>query len=222
METIFNSMINEEKAFNNSRAKIITIEGIDGAGKTSIVENCVKRLTDSGYKVEHFFTSSEFNCYWKNVDIALNEHFINSSINQMFHNIAFLTYLKTIFIDLVNSNDFVVSEWYIYGKLLLSHLYTGNENDNSKLIIEHDLLTKKIISPDYSFFVDVEPCVAYERIIKRNNRFESRENLEMLKQASFLWKKYYVHKYNMECLDGMNSVEENSKLILKKVLNREE
>ena len=52
METIFNSMINEEKAFNNSRAKIITIEGIDGAGKTSIVENCVKRLTDSGYKVD--------------------------------------------------------------------------------------------------------------------------------------------------------------------------
>ena len=56
METIFNRLLEKEYHLNSNHGKIITIEGIDGAGKTTVVENCVNILNQKGYKAVHFFT----------------------------------------------------------------------------------------------------------------------------------------------------------------------
>ena len=57
METIFNPIIQKEHKLNTKHARIITIEGIDGAGKTSVVDNCISELNKMGYKTNHFYTS---------------------------------------------------------------------------------------------------------------------------------------------------------------------
>lgn len=56
-----------------------------------------------------------------------------------------------------NRNDFVITEWYLYGKMVLSDVYTGIENSMSKRTLEEYLKNGKIKEPDYSFYLDIIP-----------------------------------------------------------------
>lgn len=217
METIFNENIFVHTERNNNPCKIITIEGIDGSGKTTAVELCVEKLKNIGYRAEHFNTSSGYNEYWKVVEELQKNSLINNTTNQILHNIAFLTYLQTEFIDLLNKNDFIISEWYIYGKMVLSELYEDNINSESKELLLHYMNNAKITMPDYSFFISVPTSTSYERILNRKGRIESRENLIMLNKALSIWKSY-IKKYNIEMIDGTKNPNQISDLILKKVL----
>jgi len=219
METIFNNILDSDIKLNDKRAKIITIEGIDGAGKTTIVDKCVEKLNEEGYKAVHFNSSSNLNHFWKVVNSGLKEGYINSDTNQLLHNIAFLTYLRTIFIELLNNNDFVLSEWYIYGKMVLSELYTKDRNANSKLFLEKEITKNNVILPDYSFYIDIPPLIASDRIKKRNDIPESKESLEMLRYAHDVWEDY-IKKYNIERIDGQMTRDYISKRVLQKVLRK--
>lgn len=218
METIFNENINCPSLLNESHAKIITIEGIDGAGKTSVVTELKRLLEGLGYKVSHFNTSSLYNMYWDTVKNGIELGLIDNEVNQLLHNIAFLTYIKTIFIKLLNTNDFVISEWYIYGKMVLSELYSDQEENFSKKILLSELENGKIITPDYSFYLDVSPEIAYDRIIKRKGKFELKEKYEFLKKAVIIWEKY-IRTYNMIKLDATESIEEIGLKTLKRIMD---
>lgn len=135
----------------------------------------------------------------------------------MLHNIAFLTYVRILFIDLLNNNDFVISKWYIYGKMVLSELYTRTDLCLSKKLLQTELDNGNIIIPDFSFFIDTSLLVAYNRIRQRNSVFESKETLEMLNYAYNLWSKY-IEKYNIEKIDGNLRIEQITEKVLKKVI----
>ncbi len=220
METIFNNLLNEEYFLNPNHGKIITIEGIDGAGKTTIVEECVKILNQKGYKAVHFFTSSDFNTYWAIVKRGIQNGSIDNDTNQLLHNISFLTYLNSIFINLLNEYDYLVSEWYIYGKMVLTELYTNSDFSKSLKILTDELQKGNILLPDYSFFIDTTPYVARERIIKRNTNFESKEKLDMLIRAYSIWQDY-LNQYSIERIDGNLGVKAIANKVLERVLGNE-
>ena len=216
MKTIFNKKIDSEIKLNTNRAKIVTVEGIDGSGKTTAVEKIVEKLKDQGYKAEHFITASNYNAYWETVETMQDNNLIDASTNQILHNLAFITYLKTIFIELLNDNDFVVSEWYIYGKLVLSDLY--EKESKSKAIIDYYLDNDEIIKPDYSFYLDISADEAFKRITFRNERKESKESMEMLKRALLLWKEY-LDKYDIEKISATKTSDEISNIIVRRITN---
>lgn len=217
MKSVFNEEINREKILKPIHAKIITVEGIDGSGKTTLVESCVSKFSNLGYKVKQFQTSSDFNCFWDIVNKGVANKSIDRNMNQMFHNVAFLTYLKTLFIDELNNNDFVIGDWYIYGKMLLSELYTNDPNCTSKKLIANELTMSKIFLPDFSFYLDISPEEALKRIKKRKGIPEEKESLEMLRAASKLWKRY-LSEYNIQILNGNFSTQELTDDIISRVL----
>ena len=220
METIFNRLLEKEYHLNSNHGKIITIEGIDGAGKTTVVENCVNILNQKGYKAVHFFTSSDFNIYWDIVKKGIQSDCIDSNTNQLLHNIAFLTYINSIFINLLNEYDYVISEWYIYGKMVLTEIYTHNCSSTALKLLTDELEQGNIILPDYSFFIDTNPKVARERIIKRNGTFESKESLSMLIRAYSIWQNY-LNKYSIEKIDGNLEIDKITNKVLQRVLENE-
>lgn len=220
METIFNEVLNQEHTLNPTHGKIITIEGIDGAGKTTIIDNCVKTLNNKGYKATHFFTSSDFNIYWDMVKRGINHDCIDKETNQILHNIAFLSYINSVFIKLLNEYDYVLSEWYIYGKMVLSELYIDKKYNKALELLKKELATGNIPLPDYSFFIDTNPYIVKERIIKRNSISETKEQIDMLIKAYTIWN-YYINNYNIEKIDGTLSIDKITNKVLKKVLTSE-
>lgn len=221
METIFNDLLNKEYQLNPNHGKIITIEGIDGAGKTTIVEQCVNILNQNGYKAVHFYTLSDFNIYWNIVKKGIESKSIDVDTNQLLHNIAFLSYLNSIFISLLNEYDYVISEWYIYGKMVLTELYTDNNSSSKALkLLRTELSNGNILLPNYSFFIDTNPYIARERITKRNNILESKEELDMLIKAYSIWQNY-IKKYSIEKIDGNLEIEKITSKVLKRVLEHE-
>ena len=89
MKSIFNEKIEKEIKVNFHRAKIVTIEGIDGSGKTTLIESCVKKLSEMGYRATYFHTSSSFNTFCQIVNQSVQKEFLTKDMNQIFHNVAF-------------------------------------------------------------------------------------------------------------------------------------
>lgn len=215
MASIFNEIIDQEIKRNDNDCKIVTIEGIDGSGKTTIVDAVIKKLQDKGYRASHFVTASNYNVFWNVVEDMQKQDIIDNHINQILHNLTFITYLKTEFINLLNNNDFIVSEWYIYGKLVLSELY--EKDTKSKQIIESYMNSNQLIFPDYSFFLSVSVEVANYRINNRPGRKESKESLQMLRDAMLLWQNY-LNRYDIEILDGTKTPDEISNTIVRRIV----
>lgn len=215
MFSIFNNLIDQTIERNDNVCKIVSIEGIDGSGKTTVVNNVVSKLQEKGYRATHFVTASDYNVFWNVVETMQKQGIVDDYVNQTLHNLVLITYLKTEFINLLNNNDFLVSEWYIYGKLLLSELYDSDAK--SKKIIESYIDNNELIFPDYSFFLEVTPEEAYRRINLRNERRESKESLLMLRKALTLWQKY-IEEYNIERINGMESSEQVTSNVLRRIL----
>ena len=228
MESIFNEKISQGITLNNPNCKIISIEGIDGSGKTTLVDNCVEELRRRGYRAEHFYTASEFNRYWNVIKkmSKFEKRVISDDVNQVLHNVAFLTYVDSILIEMQNRNDFVVTEWYLYGKMVLSDLYTGTEDSMSKRMLEEYLKNGKIKEPDYSFYLDITPEESLRRIEQRNAERESKESYDMLCRAQKIWKGYIerfgITKLNATKIPQDLTNEVVGKIILPKEIDKED
>lgn len=218
MESIFHKALASSPLLVNNHCKIVAIEGLDGAGKTTIANICVEKLIKLGYKARLFSTSSSFNEFWNVVKITIEKDpfIINSDINQILHNLVFLTYLRTKLIELQNNNDILITEWYIYSKMVLSEVYTNQIESKSKRLLECWDKEGMIRMPDYSFFLNITPEEAKKRIIKRNGIFEKKETKAMLFKAYKVWQRY-IDNYNIEVIDALIDPDIISDKIIKRI-----
>ncbi len=158
--------------------KFIVFEGLDGTGKTTQLEMLKNRMTEK--KIPAAFTreptENEIGKLIRKI-ISGNSDFNNNSLATLFladrieHNLD----SEEGILSLLEENKYVFSDRYYYSTLA----YQQNSG-NLQWLIEENINCPFILKPDLCIFLDIEPEVSMERILKNRDtsRLDIFENLE--------------------------------------------
>lgn len=185
-----NSIFNLNKTKNQlkeNKGKLIAVEGIDGSGKTTLIKNIMDELKEKGYKVKYISTSGEYNEFWRQINYLVNNKIIDLNTNQLIHTLIFVVTSNNLISNKLSDYDYIITDWYYYGKIILAELYSGTKHNSTSIYLKKLREQNLINMPDFYYYINIDPRIAHQRIIKRNNKPEEKENLEMLNKAHDLW-----------------------------------
>lgn len=202
----------------------IIFEGINGAGKTSIIKCLVKLMRKNKYDVHK-------------IDEISNISPLNQVLEKMYHNDTFLRMKKgfntVIAESLILAADYHFIKEYtsnlsgykifdrdivtqvVYQKYFLSQVYGKNNTffRNWKKCLEFDM--KDI---DLFIYVDISDELALKRTCKRDSVILNNDDKKIMEDLHKLQKQYsniYCKKNNIPfvLIDGKKSISSNAKLI---------
>lgn len=191
---------------NGSRALLVSFEGIDGSGKSTLSSACTDALRNMGHRASRFINSSPLTGYWQTVVTGkkLMKEAGNSippAIDQSLHTLEFLAYCRCELPALMSKNDFVISDRYTLGKRILTELDTGTAHNWPGQLIDEMEGKGEIPSADICFLLKIPPIMARKRIESRGGPIEDKESIEMLTRAALLLEQR-EHEANVRILDA--------------------
>ena len=158
----------EEKKYK----MFITFEGIDGCGKSTIISKIVELLERTGYKVVATREPGGTKISEKIREIIIKSKNMDSITEGLLYASARRQHIVEKIIPSLKEKKIVISDRYIDSSLA----YQGiGRKIGIKQILVINSINNKILWPDITFFLDVDPKVALERIKKRdkdNDRFD--------------------------------------------------
>ncbi len=164
------------------KPKIIVFEGIDGAGKTSLIELAAQCLRDRGLNVKIHATIGDnpITPYIReNILDVLRPHGYMAECFAMLASHAETFYHCFVRSDIQNRPDVIlIDRWYgsFYGYQLMRQDINSVLVDSMRGTLIHYVGNYFHIKPDALVYVDVDPEVARSRIEKRgkkNDMFEA-------------------------------------------------
>lgn len=190
--------------FNN---KFIVFEGLDGTGKTTIIDRLNKNLNQKGKTVKcmHFPNAESY--FGKIIyDKLFGKREIADDIFETIYLADMIYNLEDIYEGITNY-DYLIMDRYFYSTLAYSYFY------NTKDVIKK--LSNVLIMPNDVFYVrlPVEECV---RRLGISDADEIESNKELLECVSKGYDEL-SSEYGFKVLDGKRSVEENVKEILREI-----
>lgn len=162
----------------------IALEGIDGSGKSTqaklLYENCIAQS-----KSTHLTCEPTYHAIGKNIRQILKGDlqadirtvaalFVADRIDHIVHpDYGMQKYL--------GDGEWVISDRYYFS----SYAYQGAHCDLD-WVIDINKICAKLLAPTCTFYIDIEPALALERIKKRKENieiYESLENLELVRKT---------------------------------------
>ncbi len=194
-----------------SEGSFIVIEGIDGAGKTTVAKELTRRLNGLGiksiYTYEPFykFSADFITAYWGDLDPILQT--LIMALDRYYH-------IKKEVIPYLNSGYVVISDRYYYSSIA----YQGAQGADINWILS---VNRYVLRPKLAIYLDVEPDVGLMRKKHSATRVKELEsNLELIKRAREIYLEL-VRRGELILVDAMrdlNSVlDEVFNLIIKYV-----
>ena len=189
----------------------IVFEGIDGSGKTTIINLLKEYLEKKNYKVwltkeptdskigklirEILQEGHEINEIWGKIMIFL------FTADRYYHQIEIREKLK--------ENYIVISDRYYHSTFAYQIMYPGSSIEFLKY------LYKDLIKPDYVFVLDVPVEIALERMSerKRKHMYERKEFLEKVRE-NYLKLKEILPDENIYIIDNKKEPEKTLKEII--------
>lgn len=156
------------------QTKYITVDGSDGAGKTTLVENLLKHFKDLGLSVlftKEFGSSHDEFCE-KLRNFALSDKF---NVDEKAGQILFASMVRQHQERVIKPNhgkyDIILSDRGPYSNYAYGPENTGDEEFINTLF---NLAYKDAIKPDLSIFIQIDPELALKR--RKQRQAESFEN----------------------------------------------
>jgi len=192
--------------------KYICIEGIDGAGKTTIcnllkneIKNSIVIKEPSNYEIGNFIREA----------LIKKKDFMNNSFISCLLFFADRIYFKNEIRNLKQKFDYVISDrcflsTYAYQKALI-------KNEEERKIFEKifEILLKIIEIPDAIIILDVDVEVAIERLKKENKALSLYEDKNFLERVLENYRNLELDLQNVYFIDANREIEEVKKDVLK-------
>lgn len=157
---------------NTSNGILIAIEGLDGAGKSTLAKNINTFFTNRGMKITTLRAFSGNTAYH---DILIKtKELMNDSgcplpreIDQTLYTMEFLTYAAHVLPELLNENDIVIADRYLTGRIALSRWDTCKTDSIPEQMLKHHINNGYIRKPDAIFYLNLTVEEALIRIYTR-------------------------------------------------------
>lgn len=186
----------------------IVFEGIDGSGKTTLINNIKNHIEQKKY----FFTKEPGDTDFKLFLYSLLE-LLKDTEESLTEYLLFAAerthHIKTKIIPAILNNKIIISDRFIDSSLV----YQANCN---KIFIEE--IFKKTnygILPSLTFFCKINPEIATQRITERkNNNFLDEKYKTKLEHLDKKYTKLYKNKKNVITLDMTKSLDELTRICI--------
>ena len=174
---------------------LVAIEGIDGAGKSTLVNEIVSTCKEYNFNklsgVGGYFITKEL----RSIEEKMNKYeelLLSEEVKNIAWMMDFYITGKKIEKMLERGENVIVDRYTLSAKVYAESTTSVNMDDYFSI---YTLLP----TPDVWIIVDVEPNIALERIYKRNKKIAPYENMEGLKA---IMNKYYevIEKENLNII----------------------
>lgn len=162
------------------RGLLVAIEGIDGAGKTTVANKLVEKLKKLGYQAEYTYEpfSSPFSEALRRYIETYREaepeiEALAMALDRLFH-------VKKIIEPLLAKGYIVVSDRYVYS----SYAYQGARGVDLEWI---KIINRYAVEPDIAIYLRVPFEVALERTKGREPRWRYFEDVNRLKKVQEIY-----------------------------------
>lgn len=194
---------------------LIAVCGIDGAGKTTQIKAIEEYLTSKRKKV--YLTKQPTNWYRQDERVR---QFLKGDISSellikelaLFSAADKLRHWQTEIEPKIKEGNIVITDRYLYS----AFAYFANRGINDTEWLKQ--INKFIPEPDIIFFINTNPKIAFERIIKRDGDSAKKEekDIEFLKKVSNMFKEQpWGKSENYYVIDG----NQNPEVVTKDVLD---
>ncbi len=181
-----------------NNGKLVVLEGIDGAGKTSIAYRLIKELKMNGYDV--IYTYEPYNTLY--VKILKNEYrnYRTAFLDALTYAADRLLHNKIVIEPAIRTGKIIVCDRYYYS----SAAYQGAMGAPIEWVLEINKYARK---PDIAVYLDIDPELGLKRRQGLSSRFPEYEKLELLEKVrqNYL---YLVDKGLLVMVDASRSFEE--------------
>jgi len=155
--------------------KHISLEGIDGSGKTTQIQRLIEHLSKEGLEAVSYHYTSKSNNWGKIITYLDNTKYTflsDLSKNHYFREFLYAMSAKTNYKSIkyaINTNTLLVSD-----RSLIT-AYASHINDVSVQFLDW---CENVPTPNIALYLDISPEKAFERIANRTLKFD--ESLESL------------------------------------------
>lgn len=159
--------------------RFIVLEGLDGAGKTSIANMLVEFLKEKGY--EPLYTYEPYDTLYVKALKSYN-NFRDAYLDALTYAVDRLVHVKQVIFPGLKEGKIVISDRYYYSSVA----YQSAQGAPREWVLEINKFTPE---PDLAIYLDVTPITGLKRRAGLSSRFPEYEKLEFLEKVreTYLW-----------------------------------
>lgn len=160
----------------NKRARFIAVTGLDGSGKTTVIDEVISRLNKKGILAKKFQNHEPFSNYWDTFKQVFAETKPSYELDRFMQAFELCMAARDGLPQLLEESDFVFSDRYVLDKIIYGRLRGQQE-------LAEMALRSIPIQPDVNVYLRLSPQIAHQRIMQSSSMTDWKETPFWLQQA---------------------------------------